>query len=93
MLDSRAADTACKYSNGWQRGKTRAQSKVGVPVLPPVPLQVALYLAELVERAVIEGHFAYAKKIAHVAVIRPKPSLTFSLSMYGLANYTLHEIV
>ena len=33
------------------------------------------------------------KKIALVAVIRPKLSLTFSLSIYGLANYTLHEIV
>ena len=59
LLDSRAADTACKYSNGWQRGKTQAQSKLGVPVLPPVPLQVALYLAKLVERAVLKGHFAY----------------------------------
>ena len=57
VLDStRAANTARKYSNGWQRWKTRAQYKLGVPVLPAVPLQVALYLTELGERAVLEGH-------------------------------------
>ena len=33
------------------------------------------------------------KKIALVAVIRSKHSLTFSLSIYGLANYTFHKIV
>ena len=33
-----------------------AHSKLGVPVLPAVPLQVALYLTELVERAELEGH-------------------------------------
>ena len=32
------------------------------------------------------------KKIALVAVIRSKHSLTFSLSIYGLVNYTFHEI-
>ena len=61
MLDStRAANIACKYSNGWQRWKNRAQSKLGVPVLPAVPLQVALYLTELMECAVLEGHSASA---------------------------------
>ena len=59
MLDSRAANTACKYSNGWQRWKSRTQSKLGVPVLPAVPFQ-ALYLTELMERAVLEGHSASA---------------------------------
>ena len=33
------------------------------------------------------------KKIALVAVIRSKHSLTFSLSIYGVANYTFHKIV
>ena len=60
MLDSSAANAPCIYSNGWKRSETRAQSKLGVPVLPAFPLQVALYLAELVERAVLEGHSAYA---------------------------------
>ena len=44
-----------KYSDGWQRWKTWAQSKLGVPVLPAVPLQLVLYLTELVERAVLQG--------------------------------------
>ena len=60
VLDSRAANVAYKYSNGWQRWKTRAQSMPGVPVFLAVPLQVALYLTELVERAVLEGHSASA---------------------------------
>ena len=58
VLESSAANTAYKYSNGWQKWKTWAQSKLGVPVLPAVPLQVALYLTELVECAVLEGHSA-----------------------------------
>ena len=60
MLDSSAGNAACKYSNGWKRWKTRGQSKLGVPVLSSVPLQVALYLVELMERAILEGHFASA---------------------------------
>ena len=58
VLESSAANTAYRYSNGWWRWKTWAQSKLGVPVLPAVPFQVALYLTELVERAVLEGHSA-----------------------------------
>ena len=57
LLESSAANTAYKYSNGWQRWRTWAPSRLGVPVLPAVPLQ-ALYLTELVERAVLEGHSA-----------------------------------
>ena len=69
MLDStRAANTACKYSNGWQRWKTRVQSKLGVPVLPAVPLQVALYQTELVERAVPVGHSASAIESASISI-------------------------
>ena len=68
MLDSSAANTAYKYSNGWQRWKTRAQSKLGVPVLPAVPLQVALYLTDLVERAVLEGHSASAIESASCSI-------------------------
>ena len=69
VLDStRAANTACKYSNGWQRWKTRVQSKLGVPVLPAVPLQVALYQTELVERAVPVGHSASAIESASISI-------------------------
>ena len=58
VLESSAANTVYKYSNGWQRWKAWAHSKLGVPVLPAVPLQVALYLTELVESAELEGHSA-----------------------------------
>ena len=58
VLESSVANTAYRYSTGWQRWKTWAQFKLGVPVLPAVPLQVTLYLTELVERAVLEGHSA-----------------------------------
>ena len=58
VLESSAANSAYKYNNGWQRWKAWAHSKLGVPVLPAVPLQVALYLTELVERTELEGHSA-----------------------------------
>ena len=58
VLESSAANTVYKYRNGWQRWKAWAHSKLGVPVLPAVPLQVAFYLTELVERAELEGHSA-----------------------------------
>ena len=67
VLESCAANTAYKYSNGWKKGKTWAQSKLGVPVLPAVPLQVALYLTELVHRAVLEGHSASVIESASVS--------------------------
>lgn len=56
LLESSAANTAQKYSCGWQRWKAWARPKLGVSVLPAIPLQVALYLTELVDRAVHEGH-------------------------------------
>ena len=68
MLDSRSAKAAYKYSNGWQRWKTRAQSMLGVPVFQAVPLQVALYLTELEERAVLEGHSASAIESASCSI-------------------------
>ena len=86
LLDSRAADTARKYCNGWQRGKTRAQSKLGAPVLPPVPLQVALYLTELVERAVLEGHFSYAIESASC-------SIRWGHRLAGMDSPTIYPLV
>ena len=69
MLDFRAANTAYKYSNSWQRWKTRAQSRLGVPVLPAAPLQVALYLTELVrERSVLEDHSVSAIESASCSI-------------------------
>ena len=53
VLESSAANAAYKYSNEWQKWKTWTQSKLGVPVLPAAPLQVALYVTELVHRAVL----------------------------------------
>ena len=86
VLDSSAADTACKYSNGWQRGKTRAQSKLGVPVLPSVPLQVALYLAELLERVVLKGHSAYAIESASW-------SIRWGHRLAGMDSPTIYPLV
>ena len=56
LLESCAATTAQKCSSGWQRWKAWARSKLGVSVLPAVSSQVALYLTELVEHAVRNGH-------------------------------------
>ena len=55
LLESSAAMVQ-KYSNGWQKWKAWSQSKLGVPVLMAIPLQVALYLMELVNCAVREAH-------------------------------------
>ena len=52
LLESSAANTAQKYSFGWQRWKAWARSKLGVPVLPAILLQVPLYLTGLVDRAI-----------------------------------------
>jgi len=52
LLESSAANAVQKYCCDWQRWKAWACSKLGVPVLPAIPLQVALYLTELVDRAV-----------------------------------------
>ena len=51
-LESSAANTAQKYSFGWQSWKAWARLKLGVPMLPAIPLQVALYLTGLVDRAI-----------------------------------------
>ena len=67
-LDSRAINAAYKYRNGWSRWRTRVQSMLGVPVFLAVPLQVALYLTELVERAVLEGHSVSAIESASCSI-------------------------
>ena len=44
--------TVHKYNTGWLKWRSWVQSKlVGIPALPAVPLQVALYLTELIQRA------------------------------------------
>ena len=88
LLESSAANTAHKYSNRWQRWRTWtwAQCKLCVTVLPAVPLQVALYLTELVERAVLEGHPAFVIESASYS-IRCGHSLT------GMESPTIHPLV
>ena len=51
-LESSEANTAQKYSFGWQRWKAWARLKLGVPMLLAIPLQVALYLTAFVDRAI-----------------------------------------
>ena len=86
MLESSAANTAYKYSNGWRKWKTWAQSKLGVRFLPAVPLQVALYLTELVERAVHEGHSA--------SVIESDSySIRWGHHLAGMDSPTIHPLV
>ena len=40
----------------WQRWKAWARLKLSVPVLPAIPLQVALYLTGLVDRTIWQGY-------------------------------------
>ena len=56
LLESSAVNTAQKYSFGWQRWKAWARLKLSVPVLPEIPLQVALYLTGLVDRTIWQGY-------------------------------------
>ena len=86
VLESSAANTAYKYSNGWQKWKTWAQSKLGVPVLPAVPLQVALYLTEPVHRAVLEGHSASVIESASY-------SIRWDHRLAGMDSPTIHPLV
>ena len=84
VLESSAANTAYKYSNGWRRWKTWAQSKLGVPALPAE--QVALYLTELVERAVLEGHTASVIESASY-------SIQWGHRLAGMDSPTIHSLV
>ena len=86
LLESSAANTVQKYSNGWQKWKAWSQSKLGVPVLPAIPLQVALYLTELVNRAVCEGH--------SVSVIESASySIRWGHRLAGMESSTGHPLV
>ena len=80
------ANTAYKYSNGWQRWKAWAHSKLRVPVLPAVPLQVALYLTELVERVLLKGHSASVIESASY-------SIRWGHRLAGMDSPTIHPLV
>lgn len=56
VFQSTAANTVSKYSNGWMKWRAWAGSKLEVPVLPAIPIHVALYLSEITEKAVHNGH-------------------------------------
>ena len=86
LLECSTANTAYKYSNEWQRWKTWVQSKLGAPVLPAVPLQVALYLTELVEQAVLEGHSASMIESASY-------SIQWGHHLAGKESPTIHPLV
>ena len=81
-----ATNTAYKYSKGWQRWKAWAHSKLGVPVLPAVPLQLALYLTELVERAEREGHSASVIESASY-------SIQWGHRLAGMDSPSIHPLV
>ena len=86
LLESSAANTVQKYINGWQKWKAWSQSKLGVPVLPAIPLQVALYLTELVNLAVREGH--------SVSVIESASySIRWGHRLAGMESPTGHPLV
>ena len=86
VLESSTANTTYKYSNGWQRWKAWAHSKLGVPVLLAVPLQVALYLTELVERPQLEGHSASVIESALY-------SIQWGHRLAGMESPTIHPLV
>ena len=86
LVESSAATTAQKDSNGWQRWKAWALSKLGVSVLPAVPLQVALYLTELVGHAVRNGHSVSVTESAAY-------SIQWGHRLAGLDSPTVHPLV
>ena len=51
IIDSKANNTVKKYSGGWKRWKNWALSKVGVNVIPALPIMVAFYLRDLTEQS------------------------------------------
>jgi len=86
LLESSTANTIQKYSDGWQKWKAWFQSKLGVPVLPAIPLQVALYLTELVNLTVREGHF--------VSIIESASySIRLGHRLAGMESSTSHPLV
>ena len=85
VLESSAANTAYKYSNGLQGLKTWSYSNLGVLVLPAVLLQVAFYLTELLERAV-PGHSASVIESALY-------SIRWGHRLAGMDSPTIHLLV
>ena len=82
-MESSAANTVKKYSNSWQKWKAWSQSKLGVPVLPAIPLQVALYLTELLNLAV-RGPFCFRY---------PLSSIRWGHRLAGMESPTGHPLV
>ena len=56
LVGSSALNTVQKSSSKWKKWQAWAKPKLGVSVLPAVPLQVALYLTEVTKEAVDHGH-------------------------------------
>ena len=86
LVGSSAANTVQKYSSGWKKWQAWAKSKLGVSVLPAVPLQVALYLTELTKKTADHGH--------SVAVIESTAySIRWGHRMAGVESPSDHPLV
>ena len=47
QLGSRAPSTLTKYKSGWLRWRGWASPRIGVPVIPAKPLDIAIFITEL----------------------------------------------
>ena len=56
VLSANAPGTIARYTGGWNRWRSWSKSRVGVPHLPAEPLHVALYILELTNTALQNGH-------------------------------------
>ena len=56
VLSANAPGAIARYAGGWNRWRSWSKSRVGVPHLPSEPLHVALYILELTNTALQNGH-------------------------------------
>ena len=56
VLSANAPGAIARYAGGWNRWRSWSKSRVVVPHLPSEPLHVALYILELTNTALQNGH-------------------------------------
>ena len=86
VLSANAPGTIVRYTGGWNRWPSWSKSRVGVPYLPAEPLHVALYILELTDTALQNGH---GSAVIDTAVY----SIRWGHKLAGLPSPVDHPIV
>ena len=86
VLSANAPNTIARYTSGWNRWRSWTKSRVGVPHLSAEPLHVALYILELTNTALQNGH---GSAVVDTAVY----SIRWAHKLAGLTSPVDHPVV